>query len=219
MPAGETPYLAAKGLDGNVLQRDRPAGERVVPGKTGQADRTGGVATDVQAEPFVSAVFSRHSRKYRVVYRMLACGRVDARGQAVNTLTFQLDHSVGAGQPIAAIASRRWAPWRGVEEGQAQGVRRSEVPLVATPAGAARVAGLWVTEGTASSGCFSVPCCFQRRLRDTEYDMGYDTPGPRRRVSYPVSDSMSFIRRAKERGTENRSDTPAAVGPVFSSAT
>ena len=146
MPAGETPYLAAKGLDGNVLQRDRPAGERVVPGKTGQADRTGGVATDVQAEPFVSAVFSRHSRKYRVVYRMLACGRVDARGQAVNTLTFQLDHSVGAGQPIAAIASRRWAPWRGVEEGQAQGVRRSEVPLVATPAGAARVAGLWVTE-------------------------------------------------------------------------
>ena len=61
-------------------------------------------------------------------------------------LTFQLDHSVGAGQPIAAIASRRWAPWRGVEEGQAQGVRRSEVPLVATSAGAARVAGLWVTE-------------------------------------------------------------------------
>ena len=28
-------------------------------------------------------------------------------------------------------------------------------------------------------------------------------------MSYPVSDSMSCIRRAKEHGTENRSDKPA----------
>ena len=85
--------------------------------------------------------------KYRVGdYRVIASIE-DARGQAINTLTFQLDHSVGAGQLIAAIASRRWAPWRGVEEGQAQGVRRSEVPLVATPAVAP---GLWATEDRAS---------------------------------------------------------------------
>ena len=38
--------------------------------------------------------------------------------------------------------------------------------------------------------------------------------GERRRVSYPVSDSMSCIRRANENGSENRSDKPAAVGPV-----
>ena len=37
------------------------------------------------------------------------------------------------------------------------------------------------------------------------------------RVSYPVSDSMSCRRRAKENGSENRSDKPG--GPVFHSAT
>ena len=48
----------------------------------------------------------------------------------------------------------------------------------------------------------------------------YDTPtktppGTPSRVSYPVSDSMSCIRRAKAHGTETRADTPAEVGPVF----
>ena len=31
-------------------------------------------------------------------------------------------------------------------------------------------------------------------------------------VSYPVSDSLSRKRRAKQHGTETRADTPAAVG-------
>ena len=40
-------------------------------------------------------------------------------------------------------------------------------------------------------------------------------PGARRRVSYPVSDSMFCRRRANEHGTENRADTPAAGRPCF----
>ena len=62
IPAGETPSLAAKGLDRNVFQRDRSAGEHLVSGETCQADRTSGVATVVQAEPIASAGFSRHNR-------------------------------------------------------------------------------------------------------------------------------------------------------------
>ena len=34
-------------------------------------------------------------------------------------------------------------------------------------------------------------------------------------ASYPMSDSMSCIRRAKENGSENRSGKPAEIGPVF----
>ena len=41
----------------------------------------------------------------------------------------------------------------------------------------------------------------------------------RLRVSYTMSDSMSCIRRAKENGSEPSPDKPAAVGPVFPSAT
>ena len=37
----------------------------------------------------------------------------------------------------------------------------------------------------------------------------------RPRVSYPMSDSISCIRRAKENGSENRSEKPAEVGPGF----
>ena len=35
--------------------------------------------------------------------------------------------------------------------------------------------------------------------------------GARRRVSYPVSDSMSCRRRANEHGSETRADTPALI--------
>ena len=62
IPAGETPSLAAKGLDRNVLQRDGSAGVHLVSGETCQADRTSGVAAVVQAEPLASAGFSRHTK-------------------------------------------------------------------------------------------------------------------------------------------------------------
>ena len=42
--------------------------------------------------------------------------------------------------------------------------------------------------------------------------------GQRRRVSYPVSDSMSCRRLAKQHGSETRADQPAAGGHVFPSA-
>ena len=83
-----------------------------------------------------------------------------------------------------------------------------------------------------------------RRLQHRESDTGYDkrrrssdsalarlsqtavcdtrarTPSStRRRVSYPVSDSLCCRRRANEHGPETRADKPAAVGPGFPSAT
>ena len=39
--------------------------------------------------------------------------------------------------------------------------------------------------------------------------------GARRCVSYPVSNSLSCIRRAKQHGSESRADKPAEVGPGF----
>ena len=59
--AGETTRLATKGLDGNVLKRDRPTEGRLVAGEARQADRAGGVPAVVQTEPLASAGSSRHA--------------------------------------------------------------------------------------------------------------------------------------------------------------